>query len=394
MMSDNQPVETGTQHGFERYPAVMFCAGLFYLAVFAAILPHGGLAETVSAQLTASRIMPGLLFALWALIICEAVYGYLKAEDKPRNAVFRLLLVGFIPPMRIVILPRRKNTHIWLPILGWLRTGKAAIADMELRTAMPMVFMTALIIPVIAADILTGPDMHDTLMEEMDTVTRYDVSDSGIRLFMMDENERVIAALSRTDRSTREGIDGNWTVLGRPDGAETTVLSFGLNGVANFRTACAVTGGTFAYGHGALGFNNFDKVETCPPGYLEFVIWFLTALIWFSFALEFIVLVSLAEKKVVYCKKNWINLVIILLPFLAFLRSLQLFRFLRMARAGKLMRAYRLRGLFRRALKFVVFFNLIDRVMARNPEEYNAHLHEKIAEKEAELIKLKSKLMR
>ncbi len=160
----------------------------------------------------------------------------------------------------------------------------------------------------------------------------------------------------------------------------------------SFRTGCSLTEGVFAYGHGALGFNDMEKIATCPPSVLEVIIWFLTALIWFSFAFEFILLVSLAEKKLAFCKKNWINLVIILLPLLAFLRSLQLFRFLRMAKAGKLMRVYRLRGLLARAVKLAVVFNLIDRMLSRNPDKYNAHLQEKIAEKEAELQELKSKL--
>jgi len=120
--------------------------------------------------------------------------------------------------------------------------------------------------------------------------------------------------------------------------------------------------------------------------------WFFTALIWFSFALEFILLVSLAEKKLAFCKRHWINIVIILLPLLAFLRSLQLFRFLRMAKAGKLMRAYRLKGLATRMAKLATIFNLIDRLLSRSPEKYQAHLRDKIAEKEEELAELNSKL--
>ncbi len=371
---------------------VMFFVAIAFLAVFAAILPHGGLAEAVSDILIGHPVSLVLLAGLWAAIIVEGILGYLAAPDKPKNAIFRLLLVVLIPPMRMTISPRRPNDKVWLPRLGWLSTGKDAVETMEVRTAMPMLVMTALIVPVIAADFLTGPRVHDVLAKDLETVTRYDLSDSGMRLFMMDENERVIANVARSDRSVREGLDGNWDVLGRPEGAENTTLSFGLDDVFSFRTGCSLTEGVFAYGHGALGFNDMEKIATCPPSVLEVIIWFLTALIWFSFAFEFILLVSLAEKKLAFCKKNWINLVIILLPLLAFLRSLQLFRFLRMAKAGKLMRAYRLRGLLARAMKLAVVFNLIDRMLSRNPDKYNAHLQEKIAEKEAELQELKSKL--
>ncbi len=118
----------------------------------------------------------------------------------------------------------------------------------------------------------------------------------------------------------------------------------------------------------------------------------LMAMIWFSFALEFVVMVSLAPKKLAYCKKHWINIVIIILPLVAFLRSLQLFRFLRMAKAGKLVRAYRLRGLITRSLKIALAFNLIERIMSMKPERYVASLEEKIAEREQELAELRAKL--
>lgn len=118
----------------------------------------------------------------------------------------------------------------------------------------------------------------------------------------------------------------------------------------------------------------------------------LMAMIWFSFALEFIVMVSLAPKKLDYCKRHWINLVIVLLPLFAFLRSLQFFRFLRVAKAGKLARVYRLRGLATRALKIALAFNLIERVLSLNPEKYAASLEDKIAEKEDELADLRARL--
>lgn len=118
----------------------------------------------------------------------------------------------------------------------------------------------------------------------------------------------------------------------------------------------------------------------------------LMSLIWFSFALEFVIMVSLAPKKLDYCKKHWINIVIIILPLVAFLRSLQLFRFLRMAQAGKLAKAYRLRGLITRTLKLALAFNLIERILSMNPERFAASLEEKIAEKEEELADLREKL--
>ena len=371
---------------------VMFFVAFGFLALFAAILPHGGLAEVVSALLIGHPVALTLLFGFWLLVGIESIAGFLAAPDKPKNALFRLILVLLVPPFRMMISPRYPNTSIWVPKLGWLSTGKTAVDDMEIRTGLPMLVMTVLILPVIAADFLVGPKPHDMLAAEFDSVSRYDTSASGGRLFLMDETERVVATLARPDREIREGIDGNWTVLGRPEGADLSTLSFGLDDSFIFRTECSVTNGVFAEGYGALGFNNLTKVAACPPSMLEVIMWLITALIWFSFALEFILLVSLAEKKLAFCKKNWINIVIILLPLLAFLRSLQLFRFLRMAKAGKLMRVYRLKGLATRMAKLATIFNLIDRVLSRNPDKYDAHVRAKIAEKEEELRELEAKL--
>ena len=125
---------------------------------------------------------------------------------------------------------------------------------------------------------------------------------------------------------------------------------------------------------------------------LQILLAVLMALIWFSFALEFTVMVSLAPKKFAYCKKHWINIVIVVLPLVAFLRTLQLFNFLRIAKASKLAKAYRLRGLATRLLKIALAFNLVDRIMALSPERHCASLEDKIAEKEEELADLRTRL--
>lgn len=370
----------------------MFIIALAFLALFAAILPHGGLAETVSTLLISHPVALILLISLWALIAAEGIAGYLKAPDKPKNAIFRLILTLIIPPFRITISPRYPNNAVWLPKLGWLATSKDAVEEMEVRTGLPMLFITLLILPVIAADFLVGPKPHDVLAAEFDSVSRFDASANNARLFLMDEHERVVATLARPDRKPDIELEGDWQVLGRPPEMEESTLRFGRDGAFSFTTGCSATEGIFAAGYGALGFNDLTKIAKCPPSPLEIIMWFFTALIWFSFALEFILLVSLAEKKLAFCKRHWINIVIILLPLLAFLRSLQLFRFLRMAKAGKLMRAYRLKGLATRMAKLATIFNLIDRLLSRSPEKYQAHLRDKIAEKEEELAELNSKL--
>ncbi|OYW74669.1 MAG: hypothetical protein B7Z37_16725 [Verrucomicrobia bacterium 12-59-8] len=117
-----------------------------------------------------------------------------------------------------------------------------------------------------------------------------------------------------------------------------------------------------------------------------------TCVIWIGFTMEFLWMFAAAPVKLTYCLKNWINLVIILLPLVAFLRVLNLFRFTRMLRAGKLLRAYRLRGLWARLWRLALLFNLLERLQQRDPAKYCAALEKKIADLEEELAKLQAKL--
>ncbi len=370
----------------------MVAVAFAFLVLVAIILPHGGLAETASNWLIAKPLSWVLLLILWVVVIAEGVAGFLTAPDRGGKARVRLALVCLVPPMRMTISPGRPNDAVWLPRLGWIPTGKRSVREMEERTGLPMLFMTALILPVIAADFLTGQNPHDRLSIEMEAARSYEVSDNGTRLFMLDGNERVLANVTRQGQETSTGINGAWIVLGSAPDNPRTILSLDEGGTFTLTTGCAVTEGDFSIVEGGLSFAEFERIKRCAPGPLEVVIWLVTAAIWLSFALEFILLVSLAEKKIEFCKKHWINLVIILLPLLAFLRSLQLFRFLRMAKAGRLMRIYRLRGLITRVAKLAMVFNLIERLLSRNPDKYGIHLREQISEKEDELADLRAKL--
>jgi hypothetical protein len=44
-------------------------------------------------------------------------------------------------------------------------------------------------------------------------------------------------------------------------------------------------------------------------------------------------------------------------------------------------------------VKLAVVFNLIERMLSRNPDKYGAHLRDKIVEKEEELAELNRKLV-
>ncbi|MCA9042290.1 MAG: hypothetical protein KDA65_18200, partial [Planctomycetaceae bacterium] len=69
--------------------------------------------------------------------------------------------------------------------------------------------------------------------------------------------------------------------------------------------------------------------------------------IWFAFTFEFIVMLHIVEKKFQYCKANWLDIAIILLPVLGFLRILRLGRLVqltsRIPQLGRMARLYNMR---------------------------------------------------
>lgn len=84
------------------------------------------------------------------------------------------------------------------------------------------------------------------------------------------------------------------------------------------------------------------------------------ALIWLAFFIEFVVKVTIAESRVEYLRRNWLDVVIILLPIL---RALRLTSLVRMGRVLKL------RGvafkLLRTVIVLFVTFEVADRLLRR-----------------------------
>jgi voltage-gated potassium channel len=78
------------------------------------------------------------------------------------------------------------------------------------------------------------------------------------------------------------------------------------------------------------------KEHVAERTWLRVLLHVSTGTIWFAFAFEFIVMCSVAPKKLQYCKKHWLDLAIILLPLLSFLRSLRVLRATRLARLAKI----------------------------------------------------------
>ena len=131
--------------------------------------------------------------------------------------------------------------------------------------------------------------------------------------------------------------------------------------------------------------------------WLQVVLGVSTGLIWFAFAAEFIVMVTMADKKLRYCKQHWLDLAIILLPLISFLRSLRVVRqsgplAWRVQQLTRMGRVYRLRGLAMRAFRGVLLLELVNRVLRVKPERRIRALRELLEEKEREVVRLRGEI--
>lgn len=119
---------------------------------------------------------------------------------------------------------------------------------------------------------------------------------------------------------------------------------------------------------------------------------FGTSVIWLAFAFEFIVMSSVTPALPRFLAKNWINLLVILLPLIAFLRGFRAARLLRLGHAGKALKVYRLRGLGMRAWRGVLTLELIDRIFFRKPETRLTRLKAKLRDREHDVLILKKRI--
>ena len=139
-----------------------------------------------------------------------------------------------------------------------------------------------------------------------------------------------------------------------------------------------------------------SEIDARP--WLQTVLHVCTGLIWFAFTVEFIVMVNATDKRMRYVKKNWIDLAIILLPLISFLRSLRIVRAARLARFAKLQqltkmtRVYRMRGLVAKTLRALLLFEIVHRIFRISPERRLVKLEDELAEKEEELVELRERI--
>jgi voltage-gated potassium channel len=101
--------------------------------------------------------------------------------------------------------------------------------------------------------------------------------------------------------------------------------------------------------------------------------------IWLIFAIEFFTMISVHDDKLAYCKAHWIDLLIIILPLIAFLRVLRVARLARLTKLERMTRVYRLRGLFFRIMRALVLINMLARINDRFAQKRIASLHKQLA---------------
>ncbi|WP_417739345.1 potassium channel protein [Rosistilla oblonga] len=142
------------------------------------------------------------------------------------------------------------------------------------------------------------------------------------------------------------------------------------------------------------------KTQVADYRWLRIALHVSTGVIWFSFAAEFILMASVAEKKLTYLKEHWIELAIILLPLLSFMRSLRLLRatgaskLIRLSQLNQIVRTYRLRGTAMRALRALILLDLFQRLTLRAPEKTIAKLQLQLEELETEAKQIRRKIGR
>ncbi|NND98068.1 MAG: potassium channel protein [Pirellulaceae bacterium] len=144
----------------------------------------------------------------------------------------------------------------------------------------------------------------------------------------------------------------------------------------------------------------FLKDQVGQYTWLRLALHFGTGVIWFAFATEFILMVSVADKKLAYCKKHWVDLAIILLPLFSFLRSMRALRATRLAhvmripQVSKLARVYRLRGTSLKAVQALILLDVFQRWTHRNPEKAITRLRRQLLDLETEARRLRRRISR
>lgn len=144
----------------------------------------------------------------------------------------------------------------------------------------------------------------------------------------------------------------------------------------------------------------FLKEQVAEHAWLRAMLHVGTGTIWFAFAAEFILMVAVAERKWSYIRANWLDLAIILLPMVSFLRSLRVVRVTRLAQLARaqqlsrIARVYRLRGTAIKAFRALILLELFHRLIGSSPKRRLIRLRRELEEKQKEVVRLSQEIAR
>lgn len=114
--------------------------------------------------------------------------------------------------------------------------------------------------------------------------------------------------------------------------------------------------------------------------------------IWVAFVFEFAIMFSVVDKRIKYCRQNWIDVAVILLPLVSFMGAARLGRLMKLKQLTRTAKIYRIRGLALRAWRAVVALEVVDTLLRRDPETRMESLRIKIKERELEIEDLNRRL--
>jgi voltage-gated potassium channel len=115
-------------------------------------------------------------------------------------------------------------------------------------------------------------------------------------------------------------------------------------------------------------------------------------IIWIAFALELIIMLSIVPKKFRYCREHWVDIAIVCLPLIGFLRILRFGRMLRLHHVTKVGRVYRLRGVGLRMFRGILVLDVIRKIIEGDPERRLGRLREQLVERELEVRQLQEEI--
>ncbi len=118
------------------------------------------------------------------------------------------------------------------------------------------------------------------------------------------------------------------------------------------------------------------------------------AFIWAAFTFEFTVLMSVVKYRFTYMRKHWIDVAIILLPMVTFIRAARLAQLARLNQISRAARIYRLRGLAMRLWRALVTLEIVEMLLSRDPERRLEKLKIQLEEKLEDIEFLKRDITR